>query len=92
MKKTELVVGHLEFLIGTTFSTGTFNDHSSQVSILFIYSFGHCGVCPSSIYEFLLPLWYLQALLTNGLDVYHNREPCIKKVHVISHGIFKLLL
>ena len=25
-------------------------------------SFGHCGVCPSSIYGFWLPLWYLQNL------------------------------
>ena len=24
---------------------------------------GHCAVCPSLIYEFWLPLWYLQALL-----------------------------
>ena len=26
-------------------------------------SFGHCVVCPSSIYCFCLPLWYLQTLL-----------------------------
>ena len=26
------------------------------------FSFGHCVVCPSSIYEFWLPLWYLQTL------------------------------
>jgi hypothetical protein len=24
------------------------------------FSFGHCVVCPSSIYGFCLPLWYLQ--------------------------------
>jgi hypothetical protein len=24
------------------------------------FSFGHCIVCPSSIYSFWLPLWYLQ--------------------------------
>ena len=28
------------------------------------FSFGHCVVCPSSIYEFWLPLWYLQTLIT----------------------------
>jgi hypothetical protein len=28
-----------------------------------IFSFGHCVVCSSSIYEFWLPLWYLQSLL-----------------------------
>ena len=27
------------------------------------FSFGHCVVCSSSIYEFWLPLWYLQNLL-----------------------------
>jgi hypothetical protein len=26
------------------------------------FSFGHCVVCSSSIYRFLLPLWYLQTL------------------------------
>ena len=26
-------------------------------------TFGHCVVCPSSIYGFLFPLWYLQTLL-----------------------------
>jgi hypothetical protein len=28
-----------------------------------IFSFGHCVVCPSSIYGFWLPLWYLQTLI-----------------------------
>jgi len=28
------------------------------------FSFDHCVVCPSSIYEFWLSLWYLQTLLT----------------------------
>jgi hypothetical protein len=28
------------------------------------FSFGHCVVCSSSIYEFWLPLWYLQTLLS----------------------------
>ena len=27
------------------------------------FSFGHCVVCSSLIYEFWLPLWYLQTLL-----------------------------
>ena len=27
--------------------------------------FGHCVVCPSSIYELWLPLWYLQTLLSS---------------------------
>jgi hypothetical protein len=29
------------------------------------FSFGHCDVCSSSTYEFWLPLWYLQAPLSN---------------------------
>jgi hypothetical protein len=28
------------------------------------FSFGHCVVCPSKIYGFWLPLWYLQTLLS----------------------------
>ena len=28
------------------------------------FSFGHCVICPSSIYGFWLPLWYLKTLLT----------------------------
>jgi hypothetical protein len=32
------------------------------------FSFGHCVVCSSSIYEFWLPLWYLQTLLKDMLD------------------------
>ena len=27
------------------------------------FSFGHCVVCPSSIYGFLFPLWYRQTIL-----------------------------
>jgi hypothetical protein len=30
------------------------------------FSFGHCVVCPSSIYGSWLPLWYLQTLLTRS--------------------------
>ena len=26
------------------------------------FSFGHCVVCPSLIYGFLLPFWYLQTI------------------------------
>ena len=51
------------------------------------FSFGHCIVCPSSIYGFWLPLWCLQAFpvntpplvvrlyhtsKTNGLQVYYQ--------------------
>ena len=33
-------------------------------SLFVLLSYGHCVVCPSSIYGFWLPLWYLQTLLT----------------------------
>jgi hypothetical protein len=36
------------------------------------FSFGHCVICPSSIYRFWLPLWYLQTLLM--LWKSHTRE------------------
>jgi hypothetical protein len=36
------------------------------------FSFGHCVVCSSSIYEFGLPLWYLQTLLKrNFKNIYY---------------------
>ena len=34
------------------------------------FSFGHCVVCPSSIYGFWLPIWYLQTLLTFNKMMY----------------------
>ena len=35
----------------------------SSFVLLFFFSVGHCDVCPSFIYVFWLPLWYLQTLL-----------------------------
>ena len=32
-------------------------------SLFVLFSFRHCIVCPSSIYGFWLPVWYLQAIL-----------------------------
>jgi hypothetical protein len=37
------------------------------------FSFIRCVVCPSSIYRFWLPLWYLQTLLKNSLFEYNSR-------------------
>jgi hypothetical protein len=34
-----------------------------QLLITPLVSFGHCVVCPSLIYSFWLPLWYLQTFL-----------------------------
>jgi hypothetical protein len=39
------------------------NGNSSSKPCLLTFSFGHCVVCPSSIYGFWLPSWYLQILL-----------------------------
>jgi hypothetical protein len=36
------------------------------------FSFGHCVFCPSSIYGFWLPIWYLQTLLTPNTIKYRN--------------------
>jgi hypothetical protein len=36
------------------------------------FPFGHCVVCPSSIYGFWLPLWYLQGFIYSGISYYIN--------------------
>jgi hypothetical protein len=36
------------------------------------FSFGHCIVCPSSIYGFWLPLWYLQTILLTCTQILLN--------------------
>ena len=36
------------------------------------FSFGHCVVCFSTIYEFWLPLWYLQTLLFTKVLTYRG--------------------
>jgi hypothetical protein len=38
-----------------------------QILITSLLSFGHCIVCPSSIYGFWLPLWYLLAIVLSVL-------------------------
>ena len=38
------------------------------------FSFGHCVVCPSSIYGFWLPLWHLQTLLEDATGVMRIRQ------------------
>ena len=38
-----------------------------QILIASLVSFGHCVVCPSSIYSFWLPLWYLVAIVLSVL-------------------------
>ena len=40
------------------------------------FSFGHCVVCSSWIYEFWLPLWYLQTLLVITIQI-HTHNFCI---------------
>jgi hypothetical protein len=37
--------------------------HAAFIYCMFFY-FSYCVVCPSSIYGFWIPLWYLQTLLT----------------------------
>jgi hypothetical protein len=38
--------------------------------VLLSFSFGHCVVCPHSIYGFVLPLWYLQIHLKRSEPKY----------------------
>jgi hypothetical protein len=59
-------------VLDTTLSDTVFvSDFRSVAFVLWIvvcpfvlFLFGHCVFCPSSIYGFWLPLWYLQTLLT----------------------------
>jgi hypothetical protein len=46
------------------------------------FSFGHCVVCSSSIYELWLPLWYLQTLL----------HTCFSVVYVVKLHVFTFLV
>jgi hypothetical protein len=55
------------FLVGLVSCYSIFSFMCMFCGSLFVFctfSFGHCGVCSSSIYGFWLPLWYLQTLLT----------------------------
>jgi hypothetical protein len=45
------------------------------------FSFGHCVACPSSIYAFWLPLWYLQTLLLT-YNIYQSNIFVIVKVYL----------
>jgi hypothetical protein len=47
-----------------------------DIRIMFtpLLSFGHCVVCPSSIYGFWLPLWYLLAIVFFVLLPYTNSD------------------
>ena len=47
------------------------------------FSFGHCVVCPSSIYGFWLPPWYLQTIGHCSLSLFDVRI-------LIPFGIFTL--
>jgi hypothetical protein len=44
------------------------------------YTFGHCVVCPSSIYGFLLPFWYLQTFL---MFITYSNTDCLRGVVII---------
>ena len=50
-----------------------------------LFSFGYCVVCPSSIYGFWLPLWYLQTLLIldNLGEYYYVANIFIRQIQVV---------
>ena len=61
---------HLGFPWGSWYSMFSFvlkeyciSKEEEKDRCLSFWSFGHCVVCPSSIYGFWLPLWYLQIRL-----------------------------
>ena len=54
-----IVLSVLLLFTASDYLFGTFE----LLFVLFPFSFCHCIVCPSSIYGFWLPLWYLQASL-----------------------------
>ena len=51
------------------------------------FSFGHCVVCPSSIYGFWLPLWYLQTRLICTRKLYRMQFESFQ-----SAAFFKFIL
>ena len=65
-----------EHLISPPVLTGVRVTRSLDLYVCFVgrclsfctFSFDHCVVCSSSIYECWLPLWYLQTLLKDMLD------------------------
>ena len=65
--------GYTIYLWGSCYSIFSFmcNCFVDHCLSLYTFSFGHYVVCPSSIYGFRLPLWYLQTLL-RSLD----QRPC----------------
>ena len=77
-RRVPLVEQELPILPEHLSSPPVFNGvHVTRSLILFVcfvdrclslctFSFGHCVVCPSSIYGFWLPLWYLQTLLVTS--------------------------
>ena len=42
-----------------------------QILIALLVSCGHCVVCPSLIYRFWLPCWYLQTILVQFFHWFH---------------------
>jgi hypothetical protein len=65
------------------------DDMCNKFTTFFTFSFGQCFVCYSSIYEFSLPLWYLQTLLG------WNTLPCQFEISFgkfITHVIYIIKL
>jgi hypothetical protein len=66
---------YLEYLENTqSQQTGKYNLWNVlYICSLVRFSFGHCIVCPSSMYTMWLSLWYLQTFLKIRLDQYSNK-------------------
>ena len=56
-----------DYLFGIFWSLCCLSFFNLRIPITSLVSFGHCVVCPSSIYGFRLPLWYLLAIVLSVL-------------------------
>jgi hypothetical protein len=77
-----------KWLQKTTNGLHWFIDHGRMLRrLLHTFSFGHCVVCPSSIYGFWLSLWYLQTLLETShriVELILHASTCIASVFRLS--------
>jgi hypothetical protein len=75
---------HSDYPIGIFWSLCCLSFFDLLILITSLVSFGHCVVCPSLIYSFWLPHWYLLVIVLSVLLWFtHSHYPI---------GIFKLFL
>jgi hypothetical protein len=65
---------------GSCYSIFSLMRNALSIVVVGPYTFGHCVVCPSSIYGFLLPFWYLQTFL---MFITYSNTDCLRGVVII---------